>query len=310
MILFPFPGMSVAQVSGAYLTPPFDYAVTNNTLTPTTNPTIVTVFEVGAFKRVWVNYLVKTTPTIYWELERAFNDPGPYSFQLQGSHAGVPRADDWINIGSPTSSFFAQDHGQRLYGKTMTWHYRIKLTTTKGIYYSPIANVLGLLNKHDWLIVREILRKEQLAHKIFSSVRGYLLKARRYGPECTQSRYREVNDQFTDEIIDTNCPLCYGTGFSGGYYPATEYYALLTQEKSRESRSEKTGTSKDVVLQGRFLGTLPLIQNDVWVNIGSDERYYLHSVAEAAEWKSVPVVYSAELRLAPFTDAVYDVPLT
>lgn len=311
MILFPVPNANLGQLFGAYVGIPYDGLLTGSTLT--INPTPVTVPRWGAFKRVWVNYMIRGLSYIYWELERGFSDAGPYSFQLQGSQSGTPRADDWFNIGTPTASFYAIDDGgsvhRRMFGKTPTLVYRILLTTPRGLYVSNIANVLGLLNKHDWLIVREILRKEQLNHRIFSSVKGYLLKGRRFGQECS-CRDRSVDGQFTDEVTNSSCPICYGTGFANGYYPATEYYGLLDPETTRESRDlQQVGTNKPVVVQGRFLATLPILQGDAWVNGGSDERYYVHTVKELAVWKSVPIIYGVELRLAPFTDALYEVPL-
>ena len=317
MLLFPTPAMTPAQAAGVYLAPQFVLGGCGDQATD--NPTYVTVYQPGAFKRVWVNYYIKNVTQlteysiIHWEFERSFTDPGPYTFQLQGSQSGTPRGDDWFNIGDPTTNSFALDDGgtkkQRLFGKTRTLVYRVLLTTPYGCYVSQIATVTGTLNKHDWLIVREILRKEQLSHSIFSSEKGYLLKARRYGPECADCRSRDVNAAFTDEIVNTNCPTCYGTGFEAGYYPATEYYALIMPNTTREYRDGQTGTSKKDVTKGRFLATLPLIQNDLWVSSGSDDRYYLHSITVAAQWKSVPIIYMAEMRVAPFTDAAYSVPL-
>jgi hypothetical protein len=313
LLLFPSPSLTSTQNGNYYIMLPFN--VTSPGSTQTINPTIVTEFEAGAFKRVWVNNkYVGGVVRVYWELERAFVDPGPYSFQLQYSHSGTPRGDDWVNIGSTTSNFYADDNkspnGQRMYGKTPTVHYRVILTTSIGYYVSPVANVLGIWNKQEWLMTREIIRQEQLNHKLFSSVRGYLLKARRYGPTCTESK-----TEHTKEIINSQCEICYGTGFVSGYYPPTEYYGLLNPgSPNRESRSlgaegGSVGTTKNVVISGRFLAVLPMIQADAWVDADSDERYYIHSVKEAAQWKSVPIIYTVELRLAPFSDVLYKVPI-
>lgn len=313
MGLFPSPTMTPAEAAGFYLVMPF--SMTTLASTETANPTIVTEFVAGAFKRVWVNNrYVGDKVQVYWEMERSFYDPGPYTFQLQWSHSGTPRGDDWQNTGGTTNLFFAEDTkgslSQRMFGKASTVYYRVVLTTPLDMYISPIAGVLGTWNKHDWLIGREIVRQEQLNHKIFSSVRGYLLKARRYGTKCHICR-----DSLEGEITDSTCPVCYGTGYIGGYYPPTEYYSLLdTTSPSREYRSNgqdggSPGTSKRVVYTGRFLATLPLTQADAWVDANSDERFYIHTVREGASWKSVPLVYSAELRLAPFSDVLYRFPL-
>jgi hypothetical protein len=308
-ILFPTPDMNLEQTFGAYMLAP--YVIPSEVTTA--NPTYITEFRFEAFKRLWVDYIFKRGVSyVFWELERGFQDPGPYEFQLQGSHSGTPRGDDWFDIGDPTISFFAADDSgylqQRMFGKSTTLYYRIVLTTILGKYLSPIISTAELFNKHDWLIVREILRQEQLAHRIFSSEKGYLLKARRYGPVCTTCKDRSVTNLFPDTIANTNCGECYGTGFVSGYYPPTEYYGLLQPKTTRERRElETTGTTKEDVSQARFLASLPMIQGDTWVSQGSDRRYYVHSIREAALWKSVPIVYSVELRLAPFTDAVYDV---
>jgi hypothetical protein len=85
---------------------------------------------------------------------------------------------------------------------------------------------------------------------------------------------------------------------------------LIQPNTTRERREIDTvGTTKDDVVRARFLGSLPLIQGDVWISEGNDYRYYIHSIQELAIWKSVPIVLNAELRLAPFTDAVYDIPI-
>lgn len=308
--LFPSPSQTQVQLNGYYLTLPFSLPTCGSL--NTVNPTYVTVFKPGAFKRVWLaNSYFGNNVNVYWELERAFDDPGSYSFQLQWSHAGSPRADDWQNTGSQTSSFFATDNlgtlKQRMFGKTSTIYYRVLLTTPSNCYVSPVASTLGLWNKHDWLITRELFRQEQLNHKTFSSSRGYLLKARRYGPKCTQSL-----DSYEQEIVKTDCTICYGTGFIAGYYPPVEYYALLEPTTTREARQTtgaEVGVTKPDVTKARFLATLPLTQIDAWVDIDSDQRYYIHTVKELSAWKSVPIVYSAELRLAPFSDIIYKVPL-
>jgi hypothetical protein len=303
--------MSLTQLAGAYITFPFAPAVNEPA---TDNPTYITEPTFDAFKRLWVNYIFKQGTTyVYWELERGFADPGPYTFTLQGSHSGTPRGDDWFDI-STTSLFFATDTGgsrrQRMFGKSLTLYYRVLLVTPLGKYFSPVISADELFNKHDWLIVREIQRQEQLAHSIFSSEKGYLLKGRRYGRLCEKCRDRSVNGTWPGTVTNTNCTDCYGTGFISGYYPPTEFYALIQPNTTRERREIDTvGTTKDDVVRARFLGSLPLIQGDVWISEGNDYRYYIHSIQELAIWKSVPIVLNAELRLAPFTDAVYDIPI-
>lgn len=263
------------------------------------------VLATSVFKRINVDYLVQGGARISWELNEHFIDPMPHTFQLQSSPGGVPTADDWANVGSPVvDTLFTFDALKRLFGKTQTLSYRVVLTTSVGTYTSAPASILGLFTKRDWVIVREIIRKEQLRHTKFNSISGFLLKARRYGQPCS------CLDPLTGEVIDAGCPDCGGSGFArtGYYHPVPAQYADITPASEVESReTERRGMIKPMVITGRFLGCLPLTTDDVWVTNGSDERYYMQTIKELAIWKGVPLMYEVELRQAPFTDPVYTV---
>lgn len=259
------------------------------------------------WRRIKVSNIFSGGAKIAWEFDRHFIDPGTYTYQLQASQAGVETADDWINIGGPQQNvFFLSDPNQRMRGKTATLHYRIQLTTGVGTYYSPVAPVLGLMDEHGYLATLEIIRKEELRHRIFGSVRGWLLKARRYGTVCS------CVDPDSGEIRNSQDPVCFGTGWVNGYYGAvTCTYADISPEKVREHvNPQMVGTDKPDVISGRLLGFPPLDALDVFVAADSDDRYYLHSIEEKAIWKSVPIIYEAELRKAPYSDVAYTIPLS
>lgn len=258
------------------------------------------------FRRVLVDYLVEGGARICWEFDRHFKDPPPYTYQLQVSQSDIATGDDWDNVGPPQLEVFSLiDTTKRMYGKAQTLGYRVLLTTGAGIYVSPVANVLGKLDDHSWLIAREILRKEFLRHRIFSSVDGFLLRARRYGTICP------CVDTRTGEITNTDCTDCFGTGFVNGYYPSLPcQFADIAPEKTREFRNlEGMGTERQVTVIGRFLGFPNPLSGDIFVASSSDERYLIHSTIEAAHWRSVPLVFECELRRMPFSHIAYTIPL-
>jgi hypothetical protein len=188
-------------------------------------------------------------------------------------------------------------------------HYRVVLTTAVTTYTSPPADVFGVLGQRDWLHVREIVRKERMYQRELVGRPGFLLKAKRYGTYCT------CTDPVTHEVGNSSCPLCYGLGIEGGYHPPVPLlYAIATGEKSieRVEYNESTGVNRKSTVVGRVLADVPLVvQRDAWVSAsGSDERYHVWSVEEAASWMDVPVVYRVELRLAPRSDVLYTVPVT
>ncbi len=255
-----------------------------------------------AFSRVLIDHLVQGGTRVSWELNRHFIDPLPYEFQLQFSHTGLENADDWIDIGaSVMDTYFALDLDKHLFGKTLDAYYRVKLSTSLDTYYSTPQSVSGLLSKRDWLIAREIVRKEVLRHSRLSSPKGFLLKVRRYGPPCP-----DCLDYLTDEVNNSQCLTCFSTGFLYGYFePLPAYYVDISLAESREHRAPQVGMESKDVRHARFIGDPLVYSYDVWINEFSDERFYLHTVKEVANIRGVTLVYDAELRLAPFTDVIY-----
>lgn len=260
------------------------------------------------FVRTAVDFLTEEGARTTWDVDPTLVDPGPYTYQLQASQSGIAEETDWVDVGPPVlDAVYLLDNEKRLWGMTPTLHYRVLLTTSKAVYTSPPANVYGKFNREEWLRVREVFRKEQLMLRRFDGVNGFYLKAKRYGQRCSCA------DEFTGEINNSSCALCYGQGIVGGYHtPVWARYADVGNESTRErvAYNENIGTVRDTRIAARMLALLPVVQRDAWIAVGSDRRYYVHHVREIAQWQGVPVVYSAELRLAPRNDAIYRVPIT
>ncbi len=261
----------------------------------------------NVFDRVHVSYLIRGGTRVMWDLLEDFTDPLPHVFTLQVGRTGNPDADDWEDVGlAVENSFYAIDGDQRVWGKTQYTHYRVKLVTSVDTYYSDPTNGMGILGRRDWRIAKEILRKERLRMR-YGGIDGYLLKRRENGPRCT-----ECLEFQTGEILDPECPLCYGTGYQCGYfYPMGCIWADLAPKTKRKHIDDQgmRGTILDIVVTARML-LVPAIQSyDVWVNHLTDDRYYIHSLQNAAEIRGVPLVGNVELRPAPFTDVIYDIPI-
>jgi hypothetical protein len=266
------------------------------------------------FTQVRVDFAVAGGSKVYWELGCNFNEPLPYFFQLQVAHQGLSdyqrdgtgRSDDWENIGGQlVNAFSAYDNRERAFGKTADVHYRVKLTTAAGnVYYSDPVSVLNGLDKRDWNIVREMIRKERLRFRKQVGQEAYLLKAIRYGPQCPA-----CVDPITGEVTNSQCQTCYGTGFAGGYFPPFNTYVAIEPEQTREALNPQTNMSAPVAVPGRVLAEPQVYSLDVFVMKHSDKRYYVHPVSVAAQVRGIPVVLQVELRLAPFSDVVYSVPV-
>lgn len=244
---------------------------------------------------------------VEWSLLTSFADPGPYVFQLQVGRTGVPDADDWTDVGSTvTDTYYALDSTKRVYGKFQWTHYRVKLTTGSATYYSRPTPSTGVLKVPDWNRAKEIIRMEKLRLVQAAGQEGYLLKRRLFGQRCTL-----CTDILTQDVSNNQCTECYGTGFTYGYY---DPYPCFYVEQSTISHRNHLNLSRSTVddnpvISGRMINDPQVFSRDVWVDKTSDTRWQLHSVRSLAEIRGVPLIVSAEMRLIPYSDIVYTIPI-
>lgn len=255
------------------------------------------------FRRVSVDHMVRGVSRIWWQLERTFNDPGPYTFQLQFGRSGIRDSFDWQDVGAPVeNTYYAADPNWRDGGYALVTHYRVKLTTPTETYVSQAANCFGELTERDWLLSREIIRKEKLRHRLVSAP-GYLAKPLRYGTPC-----RTCRDQLTQEVTDSFCPVCSGTGFEIGFHPILplQCWDLSPQVIEEDIDSQLKGqTRENAYVTARVLGFPALNKGDYWINGDSDERWVVKSIQVVAAVRNVPIVYQVKLGLLPFSDQIY-----
>lgn len=261
----------------------------------------------SVFDRVVVSYLIRGNALVLWELRPEFIDPPPLTFTLQVGHSANPGADDWEDVGlSIVNQYFAIDPEQRVWGKTQFTHYRIKLETSQGTYYSAPTGGLGTLSRRDWRIAREIVRGWKLAARLdFGSQEGYLLKRRWTGAKCPTCL-----DHMTDEIRDPECTTCYGTGFlCGYYYPMSCIWAKMDPRTYRTELDggQARGTINDVRVKTEMLNTVLLGEDDVWVAAATDDRYYVHRVTNISEIRGLPIKAEVDLRPIPFSSVIYTI---
>jgi len=258
----------------------------------------------AVFQYVRVSVVIQGGTVVEWALVPTFHDPAPHTFQLQIGRTGTSTADDWTNVGATAQdTFYLVDDTQRVFGQTQWTHYRVKLVTSLGTYYSQPASCYGGLDVRDNRLVREIQRQWRVRYQAtHAGCRGYLLKRKLYGAACSAGHI----DYQTGENLNPDCPLCFGTGFEGGYFAATPcIWAELSQKVRREQVQEPTATTNNIVISGKFLSVPQLDTEDVWVQDESDMRWFIQSIKHVAEYRGVPVIVEAELRHAPFSHTIY-----
>ncbi len=269
------------------------------------------------FNRVTVDHLVAGSTRVSWSLFYQFLDPDPWLFTLQVGRAGTDDA-GWIDVGDAAiNTSYAIDDIRRDSGATRTTCYRVKLDTEAGTYYSRPTPTYGLLDLHDWLIAREIVRKERLRHRL-ATVPGILLKRRRSGTGPAEGlpapAQTAVVDPLTRGIIARKGPIAvptYGTDRDAGYYnpvafPIDSSNPTFSDQLDVAMRGNVSPESFQN--SGRAVLFPPLASRDVWVAADSDFRYSIGRIAVVAQWRGVPLVGTVELHQLPPDDIIYTIP--
>lgn len=257
------------------------------------------------FDRVVVSMLIAGGTKVMWSLLPSFLAPNPLTFQLQVGHTANPNADDWTDVGSPVENqYFAIDPDQRVWAKTNYTYYRVIVSSSLGDYVSAPTGAMGTLSKRDWLKAVNLIRRKKSNLRMGEGQNGYLLKRRATGQRC-----KACLDTVTLEVRDPFCPSCFGTGFECGYfYPMDCVWAGISPKSRRiHIDGQQRSTIDDIVVQAQMLLTDLMVEDDVWVNKFTDDRYYVHKIDHMVEVRGAPIFGNVELRPIPFSSAVYGI---
>lgn len=256
------------------------------------------------FERVLVNTLTPTWTEIVWAVDRRFPYAQPWTFQPQWAPHADTADEEWEDVGSPTALTTAIDPVQRYYSKQPDSVYRVRLSCADGVGYSDPVRALGSWNKKEYLLAREICRREYLMLKKYTGTEGKYFARRRSGTKCPVCL-----DWNTGEVINSECEVCFGVGLTGGYYPASTVWIGEDNVSSRIQTDPNAGQKNDQTQKGRMVAYPQAQTEDFWANPTTGERWFLQTIAEAAAVRGIPLVWNVELRLAPADSPVYSLPL-
>lgn len=264
----------------------------------------------GPFERLIIYPTIRNGSRIEWTMAAGFFDPGPYVYRLEVGRTGLPDADDWEQVGLPVQDApYLEDTEDRVFGSYQWTHYRVRLTTPVGNYYSRPTNCLGRMDRRDWGRTQDMFRRAQLSMDQMltadSGMKGWLLKRRIYGEPC-----QICSDPLTRNTTDPQCPTCYGTGFVGGYFePLSCSWASINPVNITSEQARSAHMTFDYVAQGQMIADPILHPRDVWISSENDYRWGIDSLVPAIEVRGVPVLYNVIMGRLPFSDIIYHFPI-
>jgi len=264
------------------------------------------------FNHVSVYPLLNNYTLVEWELHPSFNVDGPYRYTVQWSRSAAKDGGDWgdlITVDQSTSAAVSvEDDKQYNFSNATQFFIRIKLTFPSGdpelVYYSYPEPSWGSLARVDRLTLREVYRQTCLQFRRRSGSQGLLFKRKTWGNRTTSTV-----DPDTNEVINAESTIDYGTGFDGGYYHPTPYWVEFASGNTQAIVQGQVGTEADYVETVRVLSWPLPRSNDFWYSCVSGKRYLIKQVQVLSKVRHLPVILRLQLALIPPTDIIYQVPI-
>lgn len=184
-------------------------------------------------------------------------------------------------------------------------YYQVALQHKGQIYYSDKISTFGTLSRSEFATVRLIMKREWETLRRFTPVKFY--KLRTDGEHC-----RRCSDPDTEQRIGTaRCPVCYGTGFTDGFYPAIETFLHIgvISSKIQDDSREGVGSSDPVTLKARATAYPIMEKNDMFVHVAADKRYLVETIDHGYYNGKAPVYAELQLQLMARNDMRYNFPI-
>lgn len=233
-----------------------------------------------------------------WEISQSVMDNGPWTYVVEEA----PTVDGpWTPISPALTNACWIELSKRLINKNLVLFFRIKFTTASHVYYSPTRTPYADLKRREFLIAKDIMRREVLHARTLAGGLAKIWLRSTFGPRCTYCK-----DPVTDDVLNTSCLYCYGTGRNPGFYGPFEIWFLPTPtQRDTVMAPDGTGTREPIVNTFKTIGFPHVKDGDILVDTVSGKRYYSDQVAQAVELRGYPLVQQIEGREIPVSDPVY-----
>jgi hypothetical protein len=234
-----------------------------------------------------------------WEMSGGFNDPGPWEFVIQ---KGPTDNGPWEDISPKLVNVIAwkDEGGKHLGGKSNTLYFRVKLTTPRGVYYSPVMQPYGDLNRRDFLLAREIIRREALRARVLAGVECDVYIRSTFGPKCPHCL-----DPVTGEVRDSHCRYCFGTGRYPAYFGPHRMMLSFSTDAAHHKTSSNAGTQETRIFEALAIGNPVLKHGDVIIDVRQDKRYLIGTASVTSEVRRIACLQNLSFEEAPVSDVIY-----
>ena len=162
------------------------------------------------FDKIWVDVYNLDYLVVNWAVKPSAEDISLYRFSVWRSDS--PDADFAMVCDGLQNTFSYKDTSVDLYSKWRKFFYKIQLYLAT----DPATIVTSLVESNSTKpdpIALEIVRRNNLVLKNFVGVPSYVFIRRTWGQRCSNCW-----DPIKQRKTQSNCSICYNTGFVGGFF--------------------------------------------------------------------------------------------
>jgi len=233
-----------------------------------------------------------------WEVDRAYSGTAAPVFTVQ---RGETHDGPWEDISPELSNVYAwSSSGRFVVPKDPVLYFRVEMTAGERKYYSSVIQPYGVINKREFLLIRNIRRQELLQMRQMTGVQGCFYSKAVFGPTCTS-----CTDLVGGDSYSTNCDVCFGTGKSPGYHGPYCCWFVASPSQRAKGVPQGPNVREDYSFQFRLVGTPPLKKDDIIVDKAQSKLYYVDTIASVAEVRRVPVVQNVAVHEIPTSSPLY-----
>lgn len=255
--------------------------------------------------RVVPNHLPGSTGgySLYWRVSTGGFTP------LFMPQVSIDGAGDWTDLlEDPTDDLSAVNIGPKFLSFTHPVAFRLLILDENEEVFATSSEISPehVMNRHDWLMYREMLRREEKGLNKYNGIPGFLLRRRQSGTKCP-----DCMDETLDTPSSTECETCLGTGWTGGYYAPLPMMAdwvegaapsfTTVQDQAGPNQVEKIAI---------YIMPFPDVKfKDVWIDKATDHRFEVTSTPVKSDlFRSLPTNQIVTLSRIPLSDPVYSIP--
>jgi hypothetical protein len=259
-------------------------------------PNTTPVASVGAFEVIACYPVYPQSVFVHWRMLYDKIDPGAYRFNIYRS--GGPQGPwDKVTV-QPVDRIDYNDADQNLLSKYREVYYYIEAISSRGTkYYSPVKNLVRVVERSEYTTAMEINRQEMLLLKNYAGIEVHIFKKRHFGDNC------ECFDTSTNTIITKNCPICGGTRYKGGYFAPIKTYANISPD--RKSNQEGGEAKVEISRASGWMTAYPIVSpDDIFVELDTNRRWVIKLV-ENTELRRFPVKQTLTLNELSHSEIEY-----